>query len=351
MNIENEHVSICIPAHNAGWSIERTLNSILAQDYPNFDVFVCDNSSTDNTAEIVKNYDNRGVKYFFNPVISGGAEGNWNYALTLAKGPLIAVYHADDLYSPEIVRKQVGYFRSYPEISAVFTMMQTIDEYDRPIRMGRFMLPDKLKDTSIFDFAGYFNAVLKYCTFTPVPTMMTRRDVLEKVGNFRWQRYFSASDVDLYLRMARYCGPIGVINEPLHCYRISSGQGTAAISKGRTEPADYFRVIDDHLNDPEEKALASPESIAFYDMHKSADLIDCAINMLSQDRPTEASETLKKALKLGVFETAARNPRFIIKLSAGLMLYAATLMGIGTRLVSVLKRFIEYRRTRLRKPV
>ncbi|HEY9160192.1 MAG TPA: glycosyltransferase [Desulfomonilia bacterium] len=351
MSNSSDHVTICIPAHNAGWSIERTLESILVQDYPDIDVFVCDNASTDNTAEIAKKYESRGVKYYFNPVISGGAEGNWNYALTLCDGPLVALYHADDIYTQTMVRKQVEFLKTHPDVSAVFTMMQTIDELDRPIRMGKRLLPSELKGITFLNFDEFFNAVLKYCTFTPVPTMMTRKNVLNEVGNFNWHIYHSASDIDLYLRMAKKWGPIGIIDEPLHQYRISSTQGTEIIAKGRTVLADYFRVIDSHLNDEEERKIAKPKSISFYEMYKSIDLLTCAFNLIEQDKTDEALKLMKKALTVQNFNTAIKRPMYFIKLLIGLSLFITASLGAGHLTVKMINRILSLRKSWLRKPI
>ena len=116
MDIRWPKVTICVPVRNGARTIRRTLDSILAQDYPNFDVIVSDNCSDDNTADIVREYKKQGVQYYFNPKLEewvdknwNCAESNWNYVLSLAKGTFIALYHADDLYMPTMVSRQVEF--------------------------------------------------------------------------------------------------------------------------------------------------------------------------------------------------------------------------------------------------
>jgi glycosyltransferase involved in cell wall biosynthesis len=67
LNLKTPHVTICVPAYNAARTIGKTIDSILVQDYPNYDVLVCDNLSSDDTAEIVKTYHEKGVNYCLNP--------------------------------------------------------------------------------------------------------------------------------------------------------------------------------------------------------------------------------------------------------------------------------------------
>jgi glycosyltransferase involved in cell wall biosynthesis len=66
MNIKLPKVTICVPVRNGARTIRRTLDSVLAQDYPNFEVIVSDNCSDDDTADIVKEYKEQGVQYYYN---------------------------------------------------------------------------------------------------------------------------------------------------------------------------------------------------------------------------------------------------------------------------------------------
>ena len=117
ININKPLVSVCIPAYNAGQTIGKTLDSIINQNYPNFEIIVSDNHSTDNTAEIVNQYQKCKVKYFLNPVRpdnlinTSAVVSNFNYAISLAKGEFIAIYHADDIYLPTIIEQQVLFFQ------------------------------------------------------------------------------------------------------------------------------------------------------------------------------------------------------------------------------------------------
>ena len=351
INNQLPKVTVCVPVRNGASTICRTLDSILAQDYPNFEIIVSDNCSIDETAKIVQKYSLRGVRYYLNPQLEAYGESNWNHILTLANGPLIALYHADDIYTPTMLRRQVEFLEAHLETSAVFTMSQTIDEQDRSIRMGCFRLPKELRGRTRFEFPEFFNATLKYRTFVPVPTMMTRRSVLDAVGVFRWQMFASASDIDLYLRMARQWGPIGVIAESLHKYRISSKQGTAQIINNRTKLFDYFCAIDAHLNDPEEKQVVYLQSLAFYELFRSSNLLTCALNLLVQGKKLEAHGCLRAALKRRQFVTAFKCPRMLLRLMIGVGLIISIYMGLGTFMGRQVNRLNMRRKAWHRKPV
>ena len=325
--MEKPHVTICVPAYNAARTIGRTLDSLLAQDYSNYDVLVCDNLSSDDTAKIVKTYENRGVRYFLNSVQEKWCENNWNHALSLAEGPLIALYHADDLYTPTMVRKQAEFMQAHTETSAVFTMTRMIDGEDRPIRMGSTRLPEELRGRECFKFNELFRDVLKYGNFMTVPTLMTKREALNAVGVFDL-RFRSAADIDLWLRLSRW-GPVVVIDEPLHRYRISAEQVSAKIHRTRVGIADFFRVLDDYLTRPEVVQIVDPDALAYYEMDRAVDMVFCAMNLLVQGDTVKAMERLNEALRWRYFRTACRRPLRLLRLMGGAGLWAMGSLGAG----------------------
>lgn len=334
INSQLPKVTICVPVRNGARTIQRTLDSLLNQDYPNYEIIVSDNCSDDDTAKIVSQYDKNGVKYFFNPTLEKFGESNWNHILTLAEGPFIALYHADDLYTPTMVRRQVEFFLKYPEATAVFAMTQTIDEYDRPIKMGIIKLPQELKGKEIFHYAEFLNYTLKYSTFVIVPTMMTKREIIDRVGVFNWDKYATASDIDLYLRMAKH-GPIGVIDEPLHKYRISDQQGSAQIFYQRTFLAHFCNVLDDFISMPDSVEMVQKSSLSRYRMQRAADQIRCAMNMLVQNRVAEAKTNLIHALKYAYIMEALKivifkRPHEFALFCVGSILLASSNLGLGT---------------------
>ena len=344
-------VTICIPVRNGERTIRKTLDSLLTQDYPNCEIIVSDNCSDDDTAKIVSQYASNGVKYFFNPVLEKYGESNWNYILSLAEGPFIALYHADDLYTPTMVRRQVEFLKINPKVSAVFVMSQFINEQDQPIRWGSMQLPKKLRGRDYFNYHEFLNATLEYCAFTSVPTMMTRREVINSVGNFHWQQFKSASDIDLYLRMAKEWGPIGIINEQLHKYRISEQQGTAIINKNRTELPDYFYSIDAHLNNVKNLKYVKIRSLSLYALHRAHYQRLCAVTLLMQGKVIEAEILLKEVLYWRHFVTAYQRPRILFDLLIGLLLLISIHLGGGTYVGQKVDWAYKRKKMKDRKPI
>ena len=326
-------VTICVPVRNGALTIRRTLDSLLKQDYPYYEIIVSDNCSDDNTAEIVKPYVSQGIQYYNNPKTEKWAESNWNYILTLAQGTFIALYHADDIYTPTMVRRQVEFFIKHPDASAVFTMTQSIDELDRPIKRGKTELLQELKGKEIFHYKETLNYTLKYTNFMVVPTMMTKRSVIDRVGVFNCNKYKTASDIDLYLRMTKV-GPIGIIDEPLHKYRISNQQGSALIFYQRTFLAHFFNVLDDYISIPDSNEIIQADALSVYNLLRASDQISCAINMLLLNRVMEAKTNLINALKIKHMTNALKmaifeHPRELMLFCVGYFLLISSYLGFG----------------------
>ncbi|MFC1551704.1 glycosyltransferase family 2 protein [Candidatus Latescibacterota bacterium] len=326
-------VTICVPVRNGARTIRRTLDSILAQDYPNFEVIVSDNCSDDNTADIVREFKKKGVQYYYNPKLEewadknwNCAESNWNFVLSLAKGPFVALYHADDLYSPTIISKQIDFLLNHPHASAVFTTTQPIDDFDYPIPTGTTRRQGELLNQNEFDFKDSLNGVMKYLNFFVVPTLMVRKDALEKVGLFNCQ-FGSADDIDLWLRLSQL-GTIGLIDEPLHHYRISEHQGSASSLKLRTYRAHFLQAIEHYLSNPEYRKMVNPQSFSYYKMHIVTDDIIRATNMFFIGNVAEARALMKSALSRPEFREGLRTKYFAKRFLISLPLFLAFQLGL-----------------------
>src|SRR5579862_1470788 len=95
-------VSVCLPVLNGEETLARTLDSVFAQTYRDFEVLVFDDGSTDRTAEIASEYDVRLIR----SDNVGVAEAR-NRMLREAKGELVAFIDADDEWLPEKLEKQI----------------------------------------------------------------------------------------------------------------------------------------------------------------------------------------------------------------------------------------------------
>ncbi len=353
-------VSVCIPAYNAEATLGKTLESLLSQDYPHLDIVVSDNHSTDGTKAVVQSFAERGVRYCTPPKRPEwasdlpsyvGAYINSAYVLTQGRADYLCLFHSDDLYEPSIVRRQVEMMQAYPHVGAVFTLLQTIGEDDRPINMGTSVLPKELRGRSRFDFPTLLNAVLAHSNFLATPSVMLRQSTLEQVGSFDERRFFTSADLEMWLRIAYQGYEIAVIDQPLLKYRISQRQFGGQYNKLRTTLADIFGVLDHYLSQSDVQAMVQPQRLEFYQTQRAADQVLCAMHLLVQGKTVEARGLLQHAMRVRYFSTALNHPRLLARLIVGACFWLSTRLGLGTLLGRLVYRSYQRDLQRRRQPL
>lgn len=121
-------VSILIPVYNAEGYVAETIGSALAQTWPNREIIVVDDGSTDNSLAVAKKLESKGVIVLQQP--NQGASAARNRALKHAKGDFIQYLDADDLLSPDKIEAQVALLRSNPTRVAVCHTVHFLDGED-----------------------------------------------------------------------------------------------------------------------------------------------------------------------------------------------------------------------------
>ena len=190
----------------------------------------------------------------------------------------MAIFHADDVYLPNMIDKQIEMFKKNPTIGSVFTQGNIINENDEIIE--EFKLPPEIKGSEPYTYFQLFDSILENGDFLLCPSAMIRSDLYKKLSPFRYPQFGSASDLDLWLRAAK-CAPMVIINEKLMNYRISKSQGTNVLNRARTHEADFFRVMDFHRTKNQHHTISS-DIIGRYELHRMEDRIFCALNFLKK---------------------------------------------------------------------
>jgi glycosyltransferase involved in cell wall biosynthesis len=122
-------VSIGLPVYNGGRYLAETIECILCQTYPHFELIICDNASTDGTEEICRRFaslDDR-VRYFRNAT-NLGVSRNFNLAVEHASGKYFRWAADDDRIAPEYLERCVEALEADPTIILCHTQVQVIDE-------------------------------------------------------------------------------------------------------------------------------------------------------------------------------------------------------------------------------
>ena len=144
--IEDPFFSIVIPLYNKEEYIVTTIDSVLSQNYSNFEVIIVDDGSTDNSAQLIKNYSDERVNYYYQN--NAGVSSARNKGIELANFDLIAFLDGDDLWEKEYLKSIVELYHLYPNVS-VYATAYNFKSEDGKLSNARFSitknyLPNKL---------------------------------------------------------------------------------------------------------------------------------------------------------------------------------------------------------------
>ena len=195
-------VSIVTPSFNQGRFLKRTIESVLAQSYPNIQYVVIDGGSNDESIEVLRSYGNR---FYWLSEPDRGQTDAINKGLARANGEILAYLNSDDTLAPRAIERVVQYLQEHPDCDMVYGEADYIDEKDTVI--GGYKTAD-------YSFAH----LLEDCMVCQ-PAAFWRRRIAEKVGPFNEHLNF-AMDYDYWLRIAKAGGTIQFLPEKLACSRL-----------------------------------------------------------------------------------------------------------------------------------
>jgi FkbM family methyltransferase len=205
-------ISIITPSFGQGRFLERTLQSVLNQGYPDLEYFIQDGGSTDESVEILDRYDSKLTGWVSET--DGGQADAINRGFTRTTGEIMGWLNSDDLLLPGSLAYVATYFAAHPEVDVVYGNRVLIDDDDRQI--GAWVLP------AHDDFA------LTLADFVPQETLFWRRRVWEAAGSRLDPRFGYALDWDLLLRFREVGATMVRLPRFLGAFRIHEDQKTLA---------------------------------------------------------------------------------------------------------------------------
>lgn len=312
---ERPLVSVLVPCYNGAAFLREALDSILQQTYPNIEVLLLDDASTDRTPEIAAEYGAR-IHYIRQPA-NLGIYDNVNVGIRRARGEFIATYHADDIYLPTIVERQVECLLANPRVGAVFCCDILVDAEGR--EYGRMRLPPALRGGRPLDHETILNALLENKNrFLVCPTAMVRTAVHADVGAYLQSRYRNSADLEMWLRISRRY-PMVVLESYLMKYRHFHGNSSQRYHHLRTAPENFFLIVDEVL-EAGGRMLATPRALLNYEAHRSEDRLMAAISHYIKGE-MEAGRAALRAVRPATIARAGRVRRWrLLALTAGMWL-------------------------------
>ncbi len=240
-------VSVVTPSYNQGKYIEKTIRSVLCQDYSSIEYIVVDGLSNDNSRKIIQKYDN----YIDISIIEKdhGQSDALNKGFRASSGEIMAYLNADDCYAnQDIISKLVKYFEQYPDVDVIYGQRNSIDEngcflYCLPYR------PFSQENIYISDY------IPQECTFW-------RRRIFEKSGSYIDDTFDFAMDYELWLRFLKNDANFLSVKDFFGLFRTYPDQ--KSISRWRTVGLpEIARLYDMYTN----KYIPEQEMIDDYQKH------------------------------------------------------------------------------------
>ena len=203
-------VSVVIASYNHGPYIEQSILSVLGQTYPNIELLVVDDGSTDDSVErIARLQAEHG--FDFRTQQNQGLTRTLNGVIARTKGSLIVSFGSDDIMLPERISTQVAYMADKPEVGICAGNMEIIDSNGEP-------MPEKRQHRDLpFRRLNFDEMFMGLKPFPPAPTLMLRREALDKVGGFDPEIPLEDLYIELKITHAGYY--IDVLNVVMAQYR------------------------------------------------------------------------------------------------------------------------------------
>lgn len=287
--VKSPLVSIIVPVYNGERYLRESLDSILAQTYFHTEVIVMDDASTDGTAAIIADYGSRIHSY--RQAQNRGIYGNMNDGIAMARGEYIAIYHADDVYDPRIVEREVEFLDQDSETAAVFCKEIFISPEGQ--EFGRLQLPLEVSGGGPFEYPVIFNTLLTHKNHIfCCPTCMVRASVYRELGAYRDKDFRNTSDLEMYLRISKHYR-VGILDEYLISYRWGHGNSAQKYRHLRTDPSRFFTIMDLYLADGDQR-LATPQALTAYEAHRVEDNLMRTVNYYILDQRVQARAVLKQ---------------------------------------------------------
>lgn len=207
-------ISIVTPSFNQAQYLEKTILSIVNQDYPNLEYIIIDGGSTDESVDIIKKYEKYLTYWISEP--DNGQSNAINKGFKIAKGDILAYLNSDDIYLPNTFKIVSEYFTKYSNSNIVYGHAIIINELDKQIG-NCLALPFKLNE--------HLNGVFSI----PQQSAFWKKEVYERIGGFNENNH-SCMDGEFFAYAGYYKFNFHIIDKFLSCFRIHSNSKTGKVN-------------------------------------------------------------------------------------------------------------------------
>jgi len=242
--INTPRVSVVIPVYNCEKYIRQAIESVLGQEFQDWELVVVNNASTDRTLNEIHQFCDKRLRLINNDT-NIGLEANWNKAISAARGEYVKLLPADDFLYPPCLKQQIEVFE-HPENASLVLVSCARDIVDPD---GKRLIVRKFpgRERKIPGITAIRTVLRSGTNLLGEPgAILFKRAMLEKTGLFDGSIAY-VIDVDLWLRMLLH-GDMFVLSSPLCSFRISPG--STSVELEGLQSKHFSEFINIRANDP-----------------------------------------------------------------------------------------------------
>ncbi|WP_052810655.1 glycosyltransferase [Variovorax paradoxus] len=218
-------VLVVLTSFNHAAHLGESIDSVLGQTFSDFELVVLDDASRDHSWKLISEYTDPRLRAFSSRA-PGEVVHRTNDAFSRTNSEYIALQHSDDVWKPEKLQRQVAYLDAHPEIGAVFTWVQVIDETGARVDNDWFDRHNQPR-------WAWLNELFNQKNTLNHPSALIRKRCYDEVGGYRYG-LAQTDDADFWSRiLVRH--PIHVLQEKLTMHRIFTDKSN--VSGDRPEVA------------------------------------------------------------------------------------------------------------------
>lgn len=250
-------VSICIPTYNGTQFIAEAMDSAIQQTYPNLEIVVSDDTSSDDTLNIIETYKTKTeIPIHIYHHKRAGIGDNWNNCIKNANGEYIKFLFQDDLLEPNCIEKMATVLNSNVEVALVASKRVFIVDLNRKDKeterwvgthanLQNGLKLSKVKNIEIitkklFNSHDFFNAPLN--KIGEPSAFMFKKSCVEKMGYFK-ENLEQILDYEFCCRLLKHYD-IAIIDEPLVKFRLHNLQASQInFNRGINEKIQFEKLM------------------------------------------------------------------------------------------------------------
>lgn len=249
-------VSICIPSYNQAAFIDRTVTMALEQDYPEKEIIVVDDASTDGTWEKLQRFSGIADVHLSRNDANMGMGENWNRCIERSRGEYVKFFLGDDTFSPDCVSVLADAARRNPDAALVFSARDFLLSDIAPGNAARRQLGYLLRTNRLqralaqggHEGKEILNRIFPRCdniVGEPSSTLI-RRAAFHDAGFFD-PSFRQLADLEMWIRLlVRF--PAVYVKSTLGAWRIHAGQATRKNVASRVVVSELVRIYDKHAS-------------------------------------------------------------------------------------------------------